>query len=87
MPKQLCLSAIIDLPDDIFDAAEVTARVRPPWSQLCSELKQAGVKYELKQDEMETRTRATAGNGAARRGRKPKAAAQTAEQDHSAGVA
>lgn len=79
MPKQLCLSAIIDVPDDFFDAAELTTRIKPSWQQLCSELKQAGVRYEVKQDLIETRAKSVAGSGA-KRGRKPKPNADGAQQ-------
>lgn len=66
MPKQLALSVLVEMPDNPFDAAEVYARLREPWDNLANSLKQSGVVHSIKQDEIETRTKAV------RRPRKPR---------------
>ncbi|HEY6255092.1 MAG TPA: hypothetical protein VIY51_04790 [Xanthobacteraceae bacterium] len=66
MTKQLCLSAIIELPADLFEAAEVVAKIKAPWCELLAGLKAAGVQHAAKSDEMEIRAKAV------RRPRKPR---------------
>ena len=71
MPKQLALSALIEMPDNPFQAAEVYARLREPWDALVNTLKQTGADHKVTADEIETRTKAV------RRPRKPRLAQPT----------
>ena len=57
MPKKLCLSAVVELPDNVLQAAGVTFRLSEPWAALCQALKDAGLKYEVKIDELEVRAK------------------------------
>ena len=57
MAKQLALSILIEMPPDPFDAAEVYAKLKQPWCELLTSLKQSGVVHSIKQDEMETRAK------------------------------
>lgn len=69
--KQFHLSAVIDLPDDTFEAAELLSKIKVPWYAALQNLKDAGVKFEHKNEVLETRAKPAPG---AKRGRKPKAA-------------
>jgi hypothetical protein len=71
MPKQLCLSAVIELPDDLFEASEIVNSVKVPWYAALQTLKEKGVKFAHQQDMMEVRAKPAG----ARRGRKPRLAA------------
>lgn len=53
--KQLALSALIELPDDTFDAAEIVARIKAPWRDLMAALQSADVPHKMRCDEMEVR--------------------------------
>jgi hypothetical protein len=64
--KRLCLSAVIELPEDVFAAADVFASVKTPWNTALQNLKASGVKFEHSQDVMEVKTKAT------RKPRKPR---------------
>ena len=57
MPKQLCMSVVVELPDETFTAAGLTFKLSEPWVALCEALKTAGVKYQAKVDEIETRAK------------------------------
>jgi hypothetical protein len=57
MPKQLVLSALIELPDNTFDAAGVTFKLSGPWLALLAEMDNAGIKYQAKVDELEVRAK------------------------------
>ena len=67
MPKQLCMSVVVELPEDTFAAAGLTFKLSEPWVALCEALKSAGVKYQAKVDELEVRAKQQ------RAPRKPKA--------------
>lgn len=69
MPKQLHLSAIVPLPDDMFARATAIAAVEKPWQELIAALSSASMKPETKYEEIETRTPA---NNGTKRGRKPR---------------
>jgi len=69
--KQLSLSAIIDLPEDVFAAAQVTASVAAPWAALLVALKDAQIGHVAKHETIETRAKPATG---ARRGRKARVA-------------
>ena len=58
MAKQLYMQALVQLPPDPFDAAEVYAKLRGPWLTLVQALAESGVKYDLKLEDMEGRTTA-----------------------------
>jgi hypothetical protein len=64
--KRLCLSAVIELPEDVFAAADVFASVKTPWNTALQNLKASGVKFEHSQEVMEVRAKAT------RKPRKPR---------------
>lgn len=64
--KRLCLSAVIDLSADPFEAAEAIASVKAPWHALIAELQQRSITHEVKCDEMEVRAKPQ------RRPRKPR---------------
>ena len=66
--KQLSLSCLVDLPDDVFAAAELTAKLREPWQQMLAELKQREVKHVHACEQIETRAKPEPG----KRGRKPR---------------
>lgn len=55
--KQLALSALVDLPEDRFEAAGLTFKLSAPWLALLRELDTAGIKYQANVDEMETRNK------------------------------
>ena len=57
MPKSLCLSVVVELPEDTFAAAGLTFKLSEPWMALCEALKSAGVKHTTKTDEMEVRAK------------------------------
>ena len=71
--KQLSLSCLVDLPDDVFAAAELTAKLREPWQQMLAELQQREVKHVHACEQIETRAKPEPG----KRGRKPRALAST----------
>ena len=64
--KQICISCVIDLPNDLFDAAQHTVKFQPLWAALLKGLDAAGIKYTVQVDVGETR------KAPARRGRKPR---------------
>jgi hypothetical protein len=53
--KRLCLSAVIELPDNPFEAASVYATVKMPWEALLRDLNERDIKFDAKADEMEVR--------------------------------
>lgn len=55
---KLCLSIIIDLPDDLFEAAKATEAVRVPWHAALQNLKDANVPFQHSEERMDTRTKA-----------------------------
>jgi hypothetical protein len=55
MPKQLHLSALVELPDDLFDAGEIIASVKVPWYAALQTLKEKGVEFKHSQEVMEVR--------------------------------
>jgi hypothetical protein len=55
MPKRLCLSVVIELPDDPFEASGTYALLHQPWTTLLADLAKGGMKHEAKADEMEIR--------------------------------
>ena len=57
MPKQLHLSVIVDLPDDVFAAARATDTLATPWEQLVAQLKNAGIKHVHTCETLETRAK------------------------------
>lgn len=59
MPKKLCLSAIIELPDDLFDATEIIAAVKVPWYAALHTLKEKQVQFVHSQEVMDVRAKAT----------------------------
>ena len=56
--KQLCLSAVIDLPDDLFEASEVTLSVKVPWYAALQQLKEKQVEFKHSQEVLEVRPKA-----------------------------
>jgi hypothetical protein len=66
MPKQLCLSAVIELPEDLFEASAIITAVKVPWYAALQTLKQNEVPFKHSQDVMEVRAKA------ARKPRKPR---------------
>lgn len=61
MPKQLALSAIIELPEDLFEASEIVTSVKVPWYAALQTLKDKGVTFKHSQDVMEIRAKARRG--------------------------
>jgi len=57
MPKHLCLSAVIELPEGRFEAAGVTFKLSGPWLSLLAEMDGAGIKYQATVDELEVRAK------------------------------
>lgn len=53
--KQLHLTAVVDLDDDLFQAAETKLKVRPAWTQLVETLKAAGFRFDSSVTIEETR--------------------------------
>jgi len=66
--KMLHASVSIELPEEMFEAAQQTVKFSPLWQSLTKGLDAAGIKYKAQVDTSETRARPTG----ARRGRKPK---------------
>ena len=64
--KRLELSVKIEVPDSLFEAADVVSKIKEPWAELLSSLELSGLKFEHHEGE---------GNSVAapvRRGRKPR---------------
>ena len=57
MPKQLHLSVIVDLPDDVFAAAKATDTLAAPWAEMISALKAANIKHVHTCETLETRAK------------------------------
>jgi hypothetical protein len=57
MPKKLCLSAVIELPEGHFEAAGLTFKLSVPWQALLAEMDGAGIKYQATVDELEVRAK------------------------------
>jgi len=57
MPKQLHLSVIVDLPDDVFAAARATDTLATPWAELVNQLKAANIKHVHTCETLETRAK------------------------------
>jgi len=55
MPKQLHLSAVIDLPDNIFEASEAIQSVRVPWHAALQTLTEKQVQFRHTEEVMETK--------------------------------
>lgn len=64
--KQLCLSAVIDLPDDLFEASELIHSVKVPWYAALQTLKEREVAFKHSQEVLEVRAKAP------RKSRKPR---------------
>lgn len=67
MPKQFSLACMVDCPSDPFEAAELIAKLKVPWCAMLQNLKDAGVKFEHRQEMIETRAKPVPGT------RKPRA--------------
>lgn len=65
--KQLHLSVILELPTNLFEAAEATTKIGEPWEALLSALKATNAKYVTKEETLDARAPVER----ARRGRKP----------------
>ncbi len=61
MPKQFSLSCMVDCPPDPFEAAELIAKLKVPWYAMLQTLKSDGVKFEHRQEMIETRAKAAPG--------------------------
>ena len=57
MPKQLHLSVIVDLPDDVFAAARATDTLATPWAELVNQLKAVNIKHVHTCETLETRAK------------------------------
>jgi hypothetical protein len=57
--KQLLLSAVIDLPDDLFDASVIIQSVKVPWYAALQTIKEQGAQFKHSQEVIETRAKAT----------------------------
>ena len=57
MPKQLHLSCIIDLSDDVFGAAETISSVRQGWNGLLDALQESKIKHVHTCETLETRAK------------------------------
>jgi hypothetical protein len=64
--KRLCLSAVIELPTDLFDATAIIQSVKVPWQNALEALGAAGATFQHSQEVMEVKTKAT------RKPRKPR---------------
>jgi hypothetical protein len=64
--KRLCLSAVIELPTDLFDATAIIQSVKVPWQNALEALGAAGATFQHSQEIMEVKTKAV------RRPRKPR---------------
>lgn len=53
--KQLHLTAVVDLEDDLFDAAATKLKIKPSWAQLVDALKAAGFRFDSSVTIEETR--------------------------------
>jgi hypothetical protein len=71
MGKRLCLSLLVEMPEDPFDAAGVYVSLKEPWGTLLKSLAASGVKHEAKADEMEIRAKAKRGPRKAKLGLVP----------------
>lgn len=71
MSRQICLSCIIDMPDDLFEAATATATLQAPWKAMLDALKASNVKHTARLESLETRAKPAANGTGAKRGRKP----------------
>jgi len=81
MPKQLALSVLIELPDDLFEGSVLIARIQPAWDALLAEIGQTGQKVETKVDTMDVRAKLAANGTGGKRGRKPKLPTFLLEQE------
>jgi hypothetical protein len=61
MPKRLYLSAVIELPDDLFDSTEVIQSVKVPWYAALQNLKEKQVQFTHSQEVTEVRAKAKRG--------------------------
>ena len=57
MPKQLHLSVIVDLPDEVFASAKATDTLAAPWAELVNQLKAANIKHVHTCETLETRAK------------------------------
>lgn len=57
MPKQLSLSALVDLPDNVFEASEIVRRVGEPWQKMLTDLADAGVDHTHTSETIESRAK------------------------------
>ena len=57
MPKQLLLRASVELPEDPFEAAKVIDRCGDAWNALKSNLRDTGIKHELRSEVIEVRAK------------------------------
>lgn len=62
--KQLHMCCMVDLPDDLFSAADTTSKVKPAWEALLKALKESALIHDAKITIEETR-------GPVRQQRKP----------------
>lgn len=71
MPRKLFVTAVVELPDDRWEAAGITFRLSVPWQAVCKQLDDAGIQYTTQVSEIEERARAV------RKPRKPRVVAPT----------
>ena len=57
MPKQLHLSCIIDLSDNVFEAAKTTSALANPWAEMLNQLEAANIKHVHTCETLETRAK------------------------------
>lgn len=56
MSRQLYLTCMIDLPDDLFEGAAVTQLAKPAWGTFLATLKEdSSLKFDAKAEIVETR--------------------------------
>lgn len=48
--KQINMTCLVDLPDNLFEEADMTLKVRPAWEAFLSSLRGTGVEYSVKLD-------------------------------------
>lgn len=53
--KQLHMCCMVDLPEDLFSAADTTSKVKPAWEALLRALKESGLVHDAKITVEETR--------------------------------
>jgi hypothetical protein len=56
--KQLYLQVVIDLSDNAFEASDVYAQIKAPWTALIEALQGIEVKFSTRAEEMQVRAKA-----------------------------